>query len=179
MTSRTERMKDLWVLCFGDPYEVAEEFFSLHGVETLTEEREGAVAGMASIVPVSDSLGGRGYYVYGVCVSPEYRGEGIFKRLMRRCEERAREKGFDYLCLIPVSEDIAATYERMGYLVSVALCTDAKGSGAGIVSESADFAEFSVSDGEFSGARCGLLKPIREGFDTDIGFFFPNRMGEC
>ena len=179
MISRTEKMKNLWVLCFGDPYEVAEEFFSLRGVETLTEERDGEVVGMASIVPVSDSLGGRGYYVYGVCVSPEYRGEGIFRRLMSRCEERAREEGFDYLCLIPVSEDIAAAYEKMGYIVSVALCTNADGYAVGIVSKSADFADFSVSDGEFSGARCGLLKPIREGFDTNIGFFFPNRMGEC
>ncbi len=179
MTDKTEKMKKLWVLCFGDPYEVAEEFFSLRGVETLTEEREGKTAGMASLVPVSDSLGGRGYYVYGVCVSPEYRGEGIFKRLMSRCEERAREDGLDYLCLIPVNSGIAAAYEKMGYSVRVSLCTDTDGSRAGIVSESADFAEFSLSDGEFSGAQCGLLKPIREDFDTNIGFSFPNRMGEC
>ena len=172
-------MIDLWVRCFGDSYEVAREFFALGGVETLSEKIDGELAGMASLIPVSDSLGGRGYYLYGVCVADEYRGRGIFKRLMSRCEQKAINEGADYLCLIPVNRSIAEAYLRMGYSIPVALCTDTDCSSVRIFSDSVDFSEFALSDEDFFGADCGMLKPISKSVDTNMSFSFPNRMGEC
>ena len=175
----TEKMIDLWVLAFGDSREIAEEFFSLGGIDTLTETEGDALAGMASLIPVGDSLGGRGYYVYGVCVAPEYRGQGLFRRLMGRCEEFATERGADYLCLIPTNRGVAEAYRKMGFSHRVSLSPDASAEDARIVSENADFSAFAISDKDFTGADCGLMMPLSEAYFKNTSYCFPERMGEC
>ena len=170
---------ELWTLCFEDSRETAEEFFSLRGVGTLTEySPQGELAGMASLVPVSDSLGGRGYYAYGVCVHPSFRGQGLFRKLMLRCEETAREQGASYLCLIPADAELRDTYIRMGYEIPVELCTGGR-EGVAIRSGSEDFSRFAQTDAEPSVEMRGLLKPFDESYSSDMKFYFPERMGEC
>lgn len=174
------RAVELWMLCFEDSRETAEEFFSLRGVETLTEcSPQGELMGMASLIPVSDSLGGRGYYVYGVCVHPSFRGRGIFRKLMSECEARATELGASYLCLIPATEKLYGTYFRMGYRIPVELCGFICEGDVEIRSCSKDFTLFAKTDAEYSGNVRGLLKPFSERYSSDMKFCFPERMGEC
>jgi len=57
------------------------------------------------------------YYVCGVAVFPEYRGQGIGSRFLTLAERQARSQGINILSLIVFSENTGAKrlYERLGY----------------------------------------------------------------
>jgi len=57
------------------------------------------------------------YYVCGIAVFPEYRGQGIGSRFLALAERQARSQGLGKLSLIVFSENTGAKrlYERMGY----------------------------------------------------------------
>ncbi|MBQ8140514.1 MAG: GNAT family N-acetyltransferase [Clostridia bacterium] len=169
----------LWTLCFGDTAEAAGEFFSIKEVITLTEYSEGSLAGMASLVPVRADNGLSGAYIYGVCVHPDYRGKGIFSRLMTCCENLASESGESFLCLIPADEGIAGAYRRRGYIYPVALFKNEESDGVKISSASAGFKLFARPQGGNGSAASGLLKPLVS-LETDgLEFSFSEYMGEC
>jgi ribosomal protein S18 acetylase RimI-like enzyme len=58
------------------------------------------------------------YYICGVALLPEYRGQGIGTRLMALAEEEARERGLPRLSLIVFERNEGALrlYERLGYV---------------------------------------------------------------
>jgi len=176
----SEYLAQLWELCFGDSKETAIEFLSIPDVVTLTSERDGEDIAMASLVPVSTEHGQNGVYVYGVCVHPKHRGKGIFRELMARCEVFAKDKGADFLCLIPADDSVRNAYKKMGYNIEVATAQNRVSDDVGIFSLSEDFTKFAVPDSEPSfNIKCGLLKPLGH-FDTqNKKYSFLYHMGEC
>lgn len=175
-----EHLAQLWELCFGDTEDTALEFLSIPDVITLTEERDERSIAMASLVPVSTECGQNGVYVYGVCVHPKHRGQGIFRELMARCEAFAKDKDADFLCLIPADDGVRNAYKKMGYDIEVATPQNRESVSVGIFSLSEDFTKFAVPDGEpSSNIKYGLLKPL-EHFDAqNKKYSFLHHMGEC
>ena len=57
------------------------------------------------------------YYICGMALFPEYRGQGIGTALLALAEQHAREKGFSRLSLIVFEQNTGAKklYERSGY----------------------------------------------------------------
>lgn len=57
------------------------------------------------------------YYICGMALFPEYRGQGIGTGLLALAEQHAREKGFSRLSLIVFEKNAGAKqlYERSGY----------------------------------------------------------------
>ncbi len=177
--TKTLEKEELWRLCFDDSPNTPRELFSISDIETLSLYKEDTLTAMATLVPVKTNTGLTGYYLYGVCTNPKYRGMGFFKSLMERCERYAKEKSTDFLCLIAADKALAETYRRMGYSFSVSLAGDELIEGAiEIRSLSESFSEFAESD-ENSNTQSlyGLLKPLFSA-DENLKFFFSEHMGE-
>ncbi len=172
--------KALWSLCFGDSEEVAESFFTIPDVLTLTEYKDGALVGMASLVPIRSENDILGYYAYGVCVHPDHRGHGLFKKLMERCEAQTLADGKDMLCLIPATDKLATTYTRMGYSQKVLLSGKETSGKCALFSTSLGFSEFAApdsADAPVLTADFGLLKAFSH-IDAANEFCFAEPMGE-
>ena len=170
----------LWELCFGDAPDVAESFFEIPDIITLTEYSNGTLIGMASLIPAATDSGALGYYAYGVCTHPHYRGCGVFKTLMERCEKTALENALDFICLIPATERLAETYLRMGYSQKIELYDAPRANGTSVFSRSLAFDEFAKPDTDT--APCctvsfGVMKPLSSKI-TLGNFYFAAAMGE-
>ena len=173
-------LSSLWSLCFGDPVETAMEFLSISDVKTLVEYSDGVPVAMASLVPVATELGQKGEYVYGVCVHPTFRGKGLFRTLMSRCECEASGNGAEFLCLIPEQESLFVAYKKMGYAVEINTAAHIFADSIGIVSLSAKFKSFAIPDGEpIRELKYGLLKPLGAFETQNKKFSFLHHMGEC
>ena len=57
------------------------------------------------------------WYVCGVALYPEHRGQGIGGRFMALAESQARERGFDRVSLVAFEENVGSVrlYRRLGY----------------------------------------------------------------
>ena len=174
-------MKDrieLFALCFGDSEESVREFFAIDDVITLTEYESCELVAMASLVPLTTEGGMRGFYAYGVCVHPNHRGKGAFRRIMSSCEAYAKECEADFVCLIPADERLAESYRRMGYDKKIELCHNADKDSERILVSSKGFLEYAMPDGYERGAiPYGLMKPLGEHHKQQMAFFSP--MGDC
>lgn len=100
----------LWHACFGDGEGEVSAFYALPEVKCYSVVTKDGLAAMAHILPVRAGQA-RGGYIYAVGVDEKCRRKGHFRRLMHRLEA----EGYDFLCLIPTSEPLAATYRRYGY----------------------------------------------------------------
>ena len=175
----TSKKEELWLLCFDDEPNIPKELFSLVDIETLCDYQENELIAMATLVPVKTSTGLSGYYAYGICTHPKHRGKGVFKRLMERCEDYAKDKNAAFLCLIAADSSLADTYRRMGYSFSVSLAgEDTPSKAIKIRSLSEAFSKFAKPDeiAECEGLY-GLLKPLFSA-DENLKFAFSEYMGE-
>ena len=170
----------MWELCFGDAPDVAESFLCIDDVITLEEHCEDKLIGMASLIPTRTESALSGYYAYGVCTHPDYRGRGVFTRLMEKCNAAAKGAGADFICLIPATERLADTYARMGYSKKVALYDAAEKSGDAIFTASEGFREFAAPESDRAPlltVNFGIMKPLTERAERSE-FYFAEPMGE-
>ena len=178
MTSDIQK-EELWALCFGDSTEFAREFFAIDGIRTVCEYSGDTLIGMASMIPIVSESALRGDYVYGVCVHPDHRGQGVFRKLMARCEQIALNNGDDFICLIPATEALVESYSKMGYSISVALCDSASDSIEKLTVSCDGFRRFVATDEDTSPTvSFGLMKPLGNKVTEDMSFSFSERMGE-
>jgi len=172
-----DRIK-LFSLCFGDDQESVREFFAIEDVITLSESIEGQLCAMASLVPLKSESGLRGFYAYGVCVHPNQRGKGAFRRIMTSCEVYAKDRGADFICLIPADARLSDTYMRMGYTEKLGLCHNSERDAERIFVLSEGFLEFAKPEKEVKGPMpYGLMKPLGALHSRKMAFFSP--MGDC
>ena len=179
LTPRKSEKEELWLLCFDDTPNTPKELFDISDIDTLYEYREDTLIAMATLVPVKTDTELMGYYAYGVCTHPKYRGQGTFKRLMERCEHYATDKNADFLCLIAADKALADTYRRMGYSFPVTLAGNECPEGSiGISSLSNSFSKFAESDDSADTITLyGLLKPLFP-MNENLKFSFSEHMGE-
>lgn len=104
-------MTALWEKIFGDSGDFVRGFYRAVSPETVLALDGEKIAGMVNIADAA--LDGRLCgYIYAACVDEEYRGRGLFGALMRFCEY---VKPYEYLCLIPASEQLVSMYGHLGY----------------------------------------------------------------
>ena len=169
----------LFVECFGDSAEVAEELFSCRDVVTVCKYEEDRLAAMASLVPILAEDKVRGFYLYGVCVAEEFRGRGLFRKIMKTSENEALENGAKFVCLIPADDMLKDTYKKFGYDTEV--CPRGSAAEKGITLLSEDFRRFAHCDKLIEDKQMsGLLKSFdRNIFDpSDREFVFLDDMGD-
>ncbi|BDM83316.1 GNAT family N-acetyltransferase [Acaryochloris marina] len=69
------------------------------------------------LAPFSKLEADNTYYICGIALLPDYRGQGIGTQLLKLAETQAVEKGFGKLSLIVFEENVGAKhlYDRLGY----------------------------------------------------------------
>lgn len=60
-----------------------------------------------------------GGYIFAAWVRLEYRGQGIFARLMAETEKVMREREYDFAFVVPENEGLFAMYKKFGYIEKV------------------------------------------------------------
>ncbi len=147
-------------------------FYGIADVMTVYEEMGGVIVGIAHVLPVKCGTL-RGGYIYAVGVLPKARGQGVFDRLMKKCEGLCQ----DFACLIPATDTLADTYRRRGYTEKIATSHAEKNfPSEGVFCLSEPFIA-SVATGEAANAPTfGLAKPLTKPLPKNM--HFPSPMGE-
>lgn len=174
---RKEECAAVFETVFGDAREDIMKFYGIADVMPVYEEMGGVIVGIAHVLPVTcGSL--HGGYLYAVGVLPAYRGQGVFDRLMQKCEQVCLERDYDFACLIPATAALADTYRRRGYIAEIAAShAEKKSPSGGVVCLSGAFIE-SVAIGKAEGAPTfGLAKPLCDKL-LPPNMHFPCPMGE-
>lgn len=115
------QMARLWSCCFSDTEEEARRFLEQalrpeYGL--LAQQSDGRLAAMLTMLPVmmhTNTNIYKGSYLYGVCTHPDFRGQGLFHRLMERAKEEAVNQNRQFLCLVPEGEKLFSLYGKLGF----------------------------------------------------------------
>ncbi len=174
---RKEECAAVFESVFGDAREDILTFYGMADVVTVYEEMGGVTVGIAHILPVTcGSL--RGGYLYAVGVLPEYRGQGVFNRLMQKCEQVCLDRGYDFSCLIPATAALADTYRRHGYTWEIATShAEKKSPSEGVFCLSDPFIEWGAVGKTEGAPTFGLAKELSEK-PLPKNMHFPCPMGE-
>ncbi len=122
LESDYEKFKNLWKTAFDDTEESLDFFFE----NTVSPDRVLAV--FDGGIPVSalymleseivvDKKEYSAYYIYAVCTHPDYRGKGLMKSLFEELFKVAKNRGIDYLFLVPEEEYLFKIYEKIGFKI--------------------------------------------------------------
>lgn len=108
-------LKRLFLACFDDTLGFVNMFFAHHFIpeNTLVAEVEGRAVGLSFFLPC-EAEGKPCFYIYGVCVSPDMRGQGIGTKMLTFTTETAQKNGARVL-LMPQGESLFAFYEKAGF----------------------------------------------------------------
>ena len=61
----------------------------------------------------------KGIYIYALCTNSLYRNKGYMRRLLELSFEYGKKVGYDYFWLFPASEDLKASYNKLGFTVEI------------------------------------------------------------
>lgn len=116
MTTDVAALKTLWQQAFGDPPEFIEGFFSV-----------GFSPDRCCCVYKDDKLAAALYwfdcqwgkkrlaYIYAVATDPQFRGQGLCKKLMDMTHRQLARQGYAGTVLVPAQPELFVMYEKMGY----------------------------------------------------------------
>ena len=108
------KLKRLFLNCFDDTLGFVNMFFDHYFKEenTLVAEENGEKTGLLFMLPCS-AEDAPCFYVYGVCVAPDYRGHGIGTKLLEAAKAAAEERG-GKIILHPENDELFSFYEKAG-----------------------------------------------------------------
>lgn len=115
-----EALKALWLKCFDDSPSVVERFFKT----AVTDENvvaafsDGEPVSVLYIIESTITNNGKVYnafYIYAVCTHPHFRGKGLMKKCFDFLFGLAKERGVDYLFLVPAEESLFEMYKKLGF----------------------------------------------------------------
>lgn len=110
------QLRQLWKMAFGDEDSFMDCFFE----NGFAPERCACLLDKGSIiaalywfdVTVEDQ---KAAYIYGVATHPDYRGQGLCRRLMETTHRSLAEQGYKSILLVPQTETLRDMYRKMGY----------------------------------------------------------------
>lgn len=113
---RTDQLKTLWALAFGDEERFIDLFFSTayapERCHFLTEgERVTAALYWLDCRLADQKIA----YIYGVATHPAHRGKGLCRTLMAQTHEILAEQGYASAILMPAEPGLRRMYAKMGY----------------------------------------------------------------
>lgn len=119
LLTEAERLYRKSFAVYSDEPEIILGFAEKHGNISLIKQ-DGATAGMICTADIRDG-DFSAQYIFAACISPEYRGKGLFrKHLNELCESKPT-------ILIPENEDLFSMYEHLGFVDVVCLEADIDG----------------------------------------------------
>lgn len=104
---------------FGDKEEFYDDLYIEIGHKnTLAAFLDGKLVGGVNFpeiyFPTKDKTFAGGY-IFAAWVAPEYRGNGVFARLMAEAENVMRERGYAFALVVPENAGLFPMYEKFGY----------------------------------------------------------------
>ncbi len=110
----------LWREAFGDPVSAIDAYFAFrHKDENmLVDVRDGIVAGMLSMLPVTLVSGDQSRparYLYAVATRESFRGQGVGTGLIKAAHARMQALGEAASVLVPGEQKLFSFYENRGY----------------------------------------------------------------
>ena len=113
---KLESLKQLWMLAFGDPEEAVENFFRTAYAPKRCRFLEAGEIAAAALYWMDTAFAGEKYaYIYGVATHPEYRGQGLCRKLMAVTHADLKEQGYAGALLMPADSGLRRMYAAMGY----------------------------------------------------------------
>ena len=113
---RTEPLKELWALAFGDSREFIDLFFSTaYAPERCLFLSQGDRVTSALYWMDGEFEGQKFAYIYGVATHPEHRGQGLCRKLMEEAHRLLAQQGYTGALLMPAEPELRQMYGKMGY----------------------------------------------------------------
>lgn len=116
-----QQMMGLWKTTFHDSDAyirlVFDTYFDMANIEY--EERDGRV--IASLMAIPYTFGNDNYainsiYLCGLSTNIRFRKEGIMTSLLKRIEEKMRDRGYSFMFLIPAEDGLKRYYFDRGFI---------------------------------------------------------------
>ena len=117
VSGRVDQLLPLWKEAFGDHQGFWEMFLDTafrpdHCGCLLKEDKIGA-----SLCWLDCSWEGKKIaYIYAVVTHPDFRGQGLCRRLLNQVHRRLKDSGYAAAMLVPAEEALRQMYEKMGYV---------------------------------------------------------------
>ena len=114
------QLKALWALGFGDTEQEIEAFFAISypAATGFCAEEDGRLIAAAYALPQELAWGERtakAAYLYAVTTHPDFRKQGVCRKLLAFAEKELKKRYFDCLMLVPATDALRAYYETMGF----------------------------------------------------------------
>ena len=115
-----EALKALWLRCFDDSPSVVERFFknAVTAENVVAAFSDGEPVSVLYIIESTVTNNGKDYkafYIYAVCTDPDFRGKGLMKKCFDFLFALSKERGVDYLFLVPAEESLFEMYKKLGF----------------------------------------------------------------
>ena len=113
----TGEIRALWDIAFPQEPDFNDWFFAnkYKAELCLVYKEDGIIMAMAQLLPYEIKGVGKVSYVYGAATHPNYRRQGLMRRLLNRSFETDKEKGFAASILIPQDKPLFDFYKGLGY----------------------------------------------------------------
>lgn len=112
----------LWGKVFGDSPDVVERCITnFIGKENIyVAQQDDIIVSILFAVPcwIGDR---KGRYLFALATNPDFRGSGSMTALMEYAEQQEKNKGAEFACLIPATDELYAYYDKRGYSETIYL----------------------------------------------------------
>lgn len=113
---KTEPLRSLWQLAFGDSEEFIGSFFDT----AYAPERCRVIARSDRVAAAlywldAEYAGQKFAYIYAVATHPDFRNQGLCRQLMEETHAILTRQGYDGALLMPAEKGLRRMYEKMGY----------------------------------------------------------------
>lgn len=108
---------DIWSTCFHDEENFIKTFLiRYYSPEiSLFKKIDHRIVSMLFMVPFYNELGYCAY-IYGVATLPQYQHQGYAGEMVRNAIEQCKNEHFEYMMLIPGSEELKNYYTQFGFM---------------------------------------------------------------
>lgn len=118
--SDKEKLTSLWRDVFGDTQEAINLFFEYHfkPENVLVFGDNGKIASMLYLLEGNLVISGvsyPSYYLYAAATDTAYRGKGIMASMLEYAKNTAKNRGVDFICLLPAEKSLYSYYAKHGY----------------------------------------------------------------
>jgi predicted acetyltransferase len=116
------KLQDMWQSVFHDSKQYVDLYFKYIYTDenTLIDEEDGTLAAMLYMVPYDIRLQRQKYkamYLYALATHADYRKQGRMEQLINQAVQIAKERGVDYIFLVPASDALFNYYRKFEFKV--------------------------------------------------------------
>lgn len=115
-----EEVKALWKLCFDDTDEFVNLYFEQRYKDEINVDirQDGKIVAALQMIPYPMTFCGTiisTAYISGACTHPDYRRQGLMRRLLKEAHRRMFQEGKLLSVLIPANDSLFDYYANEGY----------------------------------------------------------------